>query len=101
MEVLTRKYYADIVDSWIGKGNIIAIVGARRVGKSYVVKDFIKRHKDAPDANIIYIDKEKTAFDFIATYKELVTYLDEKIDKSKHNYILIFSKQCCKIKVKR
>ena len=21
MEVLTRKYYADIVDSWIGKGN--------------------------------------------------------------------------------
>ena len=37
MVVLTRKYYADIVDSWIGKGNIIAIVGARRVGKSYVV----------------------------------------------------------------
>ena len=27
MEVLTRKYYADIVDSWIGKGNIIAVVG--------------------------------------------------------------------------
>ena len=62
MEVITRKYYADIVDSWIGKGNIIAIVGARRVGKSYVVKDFIQRHKDALDANIIYIDKEKKAF---------------------------------------
>ncbi len=44
MEVLTRRYYADIVDSWIGKGNIIAIVGARRVGKSYVVKDIIERH---------------------------------------------------------
>ena len=28
MEVLTRKYYADIVDSWIGKGNIIAIAKA-------------------------------------------------------------------------
>ena len=26
MEVITRKHYADIVDSWIGKGNIIAIV---------------------------------------------------------------------------
>ena len=37
MEVLTRKYYADIVDSWIGKGNIIAIVGARRVGKSWTL----------------------------------------------------------------
>ena len=27
MEVLTRKHYAEIVDSWIGKGNIIALVG--------------------------------------------------------------------------
>ena len=26
MEVITRKYYADIVDAWIGKGNIVAIV---------------------------------------------------------------------------
>ena len=30
MEVITRRYYADIVDSWIGKGNIVAIVGSRR-----------------------------------------------------------------------
>ena len=44
MEVLTRKHYADIVDSWIGKGNIIALVGSRRVGKSYVLKDIIERH---------------------------------------------------------
>lgn len=35
MEVLTRKHYADKVDSWIGKGNIIVLVGPRRVGKSY------------------------------------------------------------------
>ena len=44
MEVLTRKHYADIVDSWIGKGNIIALVGSRHVGKSYVLKDIIERH---------------------------------------------------------
>ena len=25
MEILTRKYYADKVDSWIGKGNIIVL----------------------------------------------------------------------------
>lgn len=42
MEVLTRQHYADIVDSWIGKGNIIALVGSSRVGKSYVLKDFIQ-----------------------------------------------------------
>ena len=89
MEVLTRKYYADIVDSWIGKSNIIAIVGARRVGKSYVVKDFIQRHKDDSDANIIYIDKEKKAFKDIKTKDDLDIWIEERFVEGKHNYILI------------
>ena len=57
MDVLTRQHYADIVDSWIGKGNIIALVGSRRVGKSYVLKDFIQRHENDADINIIYATK--------------------------------------------
>ena len=89
MEVLTRRYYADIVDFWIGKGNIIAVVGARRVGKSYVMKDFIQRHKDDPDANIIYIDKEKKAFKDIKTKDDLDAWIEERFVKDKHNYILI------------
>ena len=89
MEVITRHYYADIVDSWIGKGNIIAIVGSRRVGKSYVVKDFIQRHQNAPDANIIYIDKEKKAFKDIKTKDDLDAWIEERFLAGKHNYILI------------
>ncbi len=89
MEVITRKYYADIVDSWIGKGNIVAIVGSRRVGKSYVVKDFIQRHKDDKDANIIYIDKEKKAFKDIKTKDDLDSWIEERFLPGKHNYILI------------
>ena len=89
MEVLTRRYYADIVDSWIGKGNIIAVVGSRRVGKSYVVKDFIQRHNDDPDANIIYIDKEKKAFKDIKTKDDLDIWIEERFIAGKHNYILI------------
>ena len=89
MEVLTRRYYADIVDSWIGKSNIIAVVGARRVGKSYVVKDFIQRHNDDPDANIIYIDKEKKAFKDIKTKDDLDIWIEERFIAGKHNYILI------------
>lgn len=69
--MLSRRYYADLVDSWIGKGNIIAIVGARRVGKSYVLKDFIQRHQDDSDANIIYIDKEKRVYRDIKTCDDL------------------------------
>jgi len=86
---LTRKHYADIVDSWIGKGNIIALVGSRRVGKSYVLKDFIQRHKDEQDANIIYIDKEKKAFKDIKTKDDLDAWIEERFIAGKHNYILI------------
>ena len=89
MEVLTRKHYADIVDSWIGKGNIIALVGSRRVGKSYVLKDFIQRHQDEQDANIIYIDKEKKAFKDIKTKDDLDAWIEERFIVGGHNYILI------------
>ena len=89
MEVLTRQHYADIVDSWIGKGNIIALVGSRRVGKSYVLKDFIQRHKDEPDINIIYVDKEKKAFKDIKTIDDLDAWIEARFIQGKHNCILI------------
>lgn len=84
MEVITRNYYADIVDSWIGKGNIVAIVGSRRVGKSYVVKDFIQRHRDDKDVNIIYIDKEKKAFKDIKTKDDLDAWIGNQRDWNFH-----------------
>lgn len=89
MEILTRKHYAEIVDGWIGKGNIIAIVGSRRVGKSYVLKDYIQRHKDEPEINIIFIDKEKKAFKDIKTKNELDDWIEAHYIKGKHNCILI------------
>ena len=89
MEVLTRKHYADIVDSWIGKGNIIALVGSRRVGKSFVLKDFMQRHKDDPDVNIIFIDKEKKAFKDIKTKDDLDNWIEARFIPGKHNIILI------------
>lgn len=89
MEVLTRKHYADIVDSWIGKGNIIALTGSRRVGKSYVLKDFIQRHKNESGVNTIYIDKEKKAFKDIKTKDDLDQWIDARFIVGKHNFILI------------
>ena len=89
MEVLTRRHYAEIVDSWIGKGNIIALVGSRRVGKSYVMKDFIQRHEREPDINIIYIDKEKKDFKDILTKDDLDAWIEARFIKGKHNCILI------------
>lgn len=89
MEILTRQYYADIVDSWIGKGNIIALVGSRRVGKSYILKDFIQRHSRDENSNIIYVDKEKKNFKSIKNKDDLDTWIEERFVPGKHNYILI------------
>ena len=89
MEILTRQHYADIVDSWIGKGNIIALVGSRRVGKSFILKDFIQRHSQDENSNIIYVDKEKKDFKSIKTKDDLDTWIEQRFIRGKHNYILI------------
>lgn len=89
MKILTRKHYADKVDSWIGKGNIIVLVGPHRVGKSYILKDFIERHSQVEDINVIYVDKEKKAFKNIKTKDDLDNYIESFYLPGKHNYILV------------
>ena len=37
MKPITKKLYADKLDAWIGKGQIIVLTDQRRVGKSYFV----------------------------------------------------------------
>lgn len=89
MDLISRNYYAEKVDAWLGKERIIVLVGQRRIGKSYVLKDFVLRHETEPDANVIYIDKEKKEFDAIKDYSALNEYIDARFVIGKHNYILI------------
>lgn len=89
MQIITRQKYASQIDAWIGKEQIIVLVGQRRVGKSYVMKEFILRHQQETDANIIYIDKEKISFKFINDSNTLDEYISEHFVRGKHNYILI------------
>ena len=84
-----RKYYNDRIDSWLGKEAVIVLTGQRRVGKSYLLKDFIRRHEEDGDANIIYIDKEKRKFQFIKNGEQLGSYIDDHFDATRHNYILV------------
>ena len=62
MEVISRKKYADEIEAWIGKGLVVVLTGQRRVGKSCLLKDFIQRHENDNESNLIYIDKEKKNF---------------------------------------
>lgn len=89
MNLITRKHYADKVDAWLGKEQIIVLTGQRRVGKSYILKDFVQRHQGDSDANIIYVNKERKKFDGIKTHEDLNAYIDALWDDGKHNYLII------------
>lgn len=60
------------------------LVGQRRVGKSFVLRQYIQHLIDTgvPSQNTLYINKEFTDFDFIVNYKDL--------DEFVHNYIKHF-----------
>lgn len=89
MQIITRKLYADKVDAWLGKGQIIVLIGQRRVGKSYILKDFLERHRVEPHANFIYINKERKKFDNLENHEQLNAYIDEHWQDNVHNFILI------------
>lgn len=89
MEIISRKHYASRVDSWLGKGLIIVLTGQRRVGKSYVLKDFAARHSAEPGSNIIYLDKEKKEYADIGTCKELDAFIASRFRRDRRNYILV------------
>lgn len=89
MQIIPRPDYAIQIDSLLTKGQIIVLTGQRRIGKSFVLKEFVERHQQEADANIIYIDKEKIAFKFITNRDELDEYIAQRYKPGTHNYILI------------
>ena len=89
MDVILRQYYLDKVEKYLGKQMIIVLVGQRRVGKSYMLRQLYDIKSSDPDNNLILIDKEKRQFDFIRDYQDLNAYVDEHLEPGKRNFILI------------
>jgi len=89
MRAIVRQSYLDKIAKHLDKDTIIIIVGQRRVGKSYTLRLFRDKVAEDAHANIIFIDKEKHEFADIQTDRDLNTYIDERRDKTKTNYILI------------
>lgn len=88
MNIISRDEYIQRIEHYLGKQTIIVLTGQRRVGKSFVLKDFARR-KQQDNANVIYIDKESKAFDAITNHIELNLYIDSHLSQTTTNYILI------------
>lgn len=89
MKVLIRNKYLNKIEKYLGKDTIIVLTGQRRVGKSYILKMIRDIKVKDENNNIIYIDKEKKAFDHIKTYQDLNSYIDTHYQNGKINYILV------------
>ena len=87
-KLLERIGYTEKIGRLLGKGIVVALTGQRRVGKSCVMRNIINNLAD-DDNNIIYIDKERTEYDDIVTYKDLYQYVNERLIKEKNNYLFI------------
>lgn len=90
MEIISRQIYIEHILSFLNKGMMIALTGQRRVGKSYVLRELADIiHLKNPDANIVYINKEKKKYDSIRNDSDLYAYIEGKFPEDEDNYLLI------------
>ena len=88
--VIDRPIYLDHIVSLLNKGSMIILVGQRRVGKSYMLKQLqLWLSKNSPQANVICIDKELHAFKDIVSADDLYDYVVTHLPEQGENYLLI------------
>lgn len=91
--MITRKIYLDRLKKYVDINIIKVITWIRRSGKTYFMKqiiNFLKTEKNINDKNILYIDKEDLAFEFIKDYNDLNKYIIDRfqnIDWKKYLFI--------------
>lgn len=84
-----RDQYLNAIEPYIDKDLIKVLTGQRRVGKSSMLKLIARSISERkPEANILFIDKEEYAFEYIRTHAELYEYIEEHKVAS-GNYLFI------------
>lgn len=69
----TRSSYTDKIFDYVGNKLVKVLVGQRRSGKSYILRQIAHRliGSGVDPRNTFYINKEFTEFDFLSGYKDL------------------------------
>jgi predicted AAA+ superfamily ATPase len=68
-----RSDYTDKIFAYTGNRLVKVLIGQRRTGKSYILRQLANKliDNEIDRKNILYINKEYTDFDFIANYSDL------------------------------
>lgn len=89
-QLINRPNYIDKIKPFIGKDLIKILIGQRRVGKSFMLKQLMQEIIALnPSANIIYIDKELEEFSHIVDNKDLNDYVLRNFKEDEENYLFI------------
>ncbi|HSH20534.1 MAG TPA: ATP-binding protein [Draconibacterium sp.] len=89
MNNIKREHYLKKIHPFVNQPLIKVLIGQRRVGKSYLLKQIMEEILlTNPNANTIFIDKEKYEFDAIQNYHHLVEFVKNR-QKEGWNYLFI------------
>jgi hypothetical protein len=90
MELINRPIYLNHIISLLDRGTMIILVGQRRVGKSFMLRQLQEwLTTNVESANILYISKELYAFREITNDSELYDYVTTHLSEGGRNYLLI------------
>ena len=88
--LFNRQYYTELITPFINKNIIKVLTGQRRVGKSCILQQLRQQIlESAPNANIIFINKEYEEFSAIRTSEDLSAYIIPRLHPDVTNYLFI------------
>lgn len=72
-----RPLYTASINQYLGSKVVKVLTGQRRVGKSYILRQTAMHliRQGVSGNNIVFINRELTAFDFIENYKDLDNFI--------------------------
>ena len=72
-----RPLYTANINQYLGNKVVKVLTGQRRVGKSYILRQTAMHlmRQGVSGNNIVFINRELTAFDFIENYKDLDNFI--------------------------
>lgn len=89
-QLFNRQYYTELITPFINKNIIKVLTGQRRVGKSCILQQLRQQIlESAPNANIIFINKEYEEFSAIRTSEDLSAYIIPRLHPDVTNYLFI------------
>lgn len=96
MKLIERTSYLEEMKDLLQTPDIKVITGVRRSGKSKLLDALSTWLKaNDPDANIIHINYNLTEFESLMEYHALESYVEERFQPGKNNYLMIDEVQMC------